>query len=281
MPYSAEISRVNPTCFLVLVDQSLSMRKPFGGGSDKTKAEGVADAVNRILQTLVYRCARGESILDRYYIGVIGYGKTVESGLGGELAGQGLVRVSDIGNKPLRVDERSKKEPDGAGGVIAQRIKFPVWFEPVAENGTPMCEALRQAHQTVAEFVGHFPNCFPPIVINITDGLANDGDPEPVAAELCEVCSEDGNVLLFNAHISEKDEKPIQYPDRMEELPDAYAQRLFRMSSEFPPLMRDQARGMEELLTLKEGARGFVFNGDLVSVIQLLDIGTRVGPNML
>lgn len=278
MPYIAPIDRVNPTCFLFLVDQSLSMKEPFGGGSDKTKAEGVADAVNRLMQTLVYRCAKGESILNRYYIGVIGYGKSVGSVLGGELAGQGLVPVSEIGNKPLRVDERSKKEPDGAGGVIVQNVKFPIWFEPVAENGTPMCEALSQAHQTVTEFVDHFPNCFPPIVINITDGKANDGDPEPVAAELREVCSEDGTVLLFNVHISENNEKPIQYPDTMESLPDAYAQRLFRMSSELPLVMRDQAKVMD--IILKEGTRGFVFNGDLVSVIQLLDIGTRVDTNM-
>ena len=274
MSYSAEISRSNPTCFLFLVDQSLSMNERFGGGSGMTKAEGVANAVNRLLQTLVYRCAMGASIVDRYYIGVIGYGTTVESGLGGELTGQGLVSVSEIGNKPLRIDERSKKVPDGAGGVIVQNVKFPIWLDPVAENGSLMCEALRLAQQTVGDFVNHFPNCFPPIVINITDGLADDGDPEPLAALLCEVCSEDGHVLLFNVHISEKGEKPIQYPDTTESLPDADAQRLFRMSSKFPPVMRHQARLMDTLL--KDGARGYVFNGDLVSVIQLLEIGTRV-----
>jgi len=32
MAYEAEISRKNPGCFLVLVDQSESMEDPFGGG---------------------------------------------------------------------------------------------------------------------------------------------------------------------------------------------------------------------------------------------------------
>lgn len=278
MAYSAEISRANPTCFLILVDQSYSMHDPFGGGSEETKADGVANAVNRILQELVRRNAMGLNILDRYYIGVIGYGKTVGSGLGGDLAGQGLVPVSEIGNKPLRIEERSKKEPDGAGGLCVTKVKFPIWFEAVARNGTPMCEALRQARETVADFVSHFPKSFPPIVINITDGEATDGDPEPAAAALREVCSEDGNVLLFNIHISEKNERPIQYPDSMEGLPDEQARRLFRMSSELPPVMRKQAEVME--LPLREGTRGFVFNGDLVSVIQLLDIGTRVDTSL-
>jgi hypothetical protein len=31
MPYAAEITRTNPTCFVFLVDQSSSMLEPFGG----------------------------------------------------------------------------------------------------------------------------------------------------------------------------------------------------------------------------------------------------------
>ena len=53
MAYTAEISRVNPTCFLFLIDQSGSMAESWGGEAGKTKAQGVADAINRLLQTLV------------------------------------------------------------------------------------------------------------------------------------------------------------------------------------------------------------------------------------
>ena len=74
MSYEAEISRVNPTCFLFLVDQSGSMAERWGGEAGKTKAEGVADAINRLLQTLVRRCAKGDYVLDRYFIGAVGYG---------------------------------------------------------------------------------------------------------------------------------------------------------------------------------------------------------------
>ena len=59
MPYTAEISRVNPTCFLFLIDQSGSMAERFGGEAGKTKAEGVADAINRLLQTLVTPLRQG------------------------------------------------------------------------------------------------------------------------------------------------------------------------------------------------------------------------------
>ena len=64
MAYTAEISRTNPTCFLFLIDQSSSMDKPFGGKQGAKKSEGVADAINHLLQALVFRCTRGMDVLD-------------------------------------------------------------------------------------------------------------------------------------------------------------------------------------------------------------------------
>lgn len=63
MAYSAEISRGNPSCFLFLIDQSGSMADVFGGGEgNQKKADGVADAINRMLQNLVIKCAKEEGI---------------------------------------------------------------------------------------------------------------------------------------------------------------------------------------------------------------------------
>ena len=59
MPYSAEISRSNPTCFLFLLDQSKSMLGPIVGGDGKKKADAVAESLNRLLYTLVLRCVWG------------------------------------------------------------------------------------------------------------------------------------------------------------------------------------------------------------------------------
>src|SRR5262249_21092326 len=108
MPYSAEISRVNPTCFLFLIDRSGSMADPIGG-SPRKKADIVADAINRLLQTLVLRCAKSEGIRDYFHVGVIGYGAQVGPALGGSLMGRDLVPVSEVGHHPLRVEQRTKK----------------------------------------------------------------------------------------------------------------------------------------------------------------------------
>ena len=283
MTYNAEISRVNPTCFLFLIDQSGSMAESWGGESGKTKAQGVANAINRLLQTLVRRCAKGDYVLDRYFIGAVGYGgqpgdpDEVSLGFPVEALAASVVQpVSMIKSYPLRIEERTKREDDGAGGLIQKHIRFPVWFDPKAKGKTPMCAALRAAYEVICQFISAHPGCFPPIIINITDGMATDGDAAQVwqmATALRGVASQDGNVLLFNAHLSVRGDPPILFPTSENSLPDDYARLLFRMSSPLPPSMLRQAQIMET--SVEEGATGFAFNADLASVIMFLDIGTR------
>ena len=168
--YTAEISRTNPSCILFLIDQSRSMAEEFGRQPEKRKCDGVADAINRLLQNLIIKCTKSEGVRDWFHVGVICYGERVGSAFGGELEGRNLVPISELKLNPLRIEQRNKKEDDGAGGIVERSIRFPIWFEPVAKGGTLMREALELAQETISGFLSQFPNCRPPIVINITDG---------------------------------------------------------------------------------------------------------------
>ena len=278
MPYSAEISRRNPTAILFLLDQSTSMLEPFGCQPEKTKADGVADALNRLLQNLVLKCAKPDGIRDFFHVGMVRYGGRVESAFGGPLAGATLVPIGKIANNPLRVELRTRKASDGAGSLTEQQFKFPVWFEARPKGRTPMCEALAKAQEYLQAFLGVQPNCYPPIVINITDGRPSDGNPREAAQALRGLASEDGNVLLLNAHLSDKQNRPIEFPSEDTGLPDDYARLLFRMSSELPPKLLRAAKAGGFRVAPK--ARGFVFNADLVAVVRFLDIGTRVAQSV-
>jgi len=239
----------------------------------RTKAQGVADAINKLLQNMVIKCAKSEGVRDYYHVGVIGYGGQVAPAFAGTLAGRELVPISEIANLPARIEERSKKVDDGAGGLVEQTVKFPIWFDAVASGGTPMCQAFARAQTTMSNWLSQHSNCFPPIVINITDGEATDGDPTNAAERLKGLNSDDGPVLLFNLHISSQAGAPIEYPDSEAGLPDQYAKLLFRMSSVLPEYMRSIAQ--QEGFAATDGTRGFVFNADMVAVIRFLDIGTR------
>lgn len=274
MAYSAEISRTEPACILLLIDQSGSMDDPFGGpGGSRKKAEGVADVTNRLLQNLVVRCAREEGIRDYFHLGVLGYGERVGSAFSGPLAGRGLVPISEIGHAPARLEERTREREDGMGGLVREKVRFPVWFEPVAHGPTPMCEVLARAAALVGDWLRERPEGFPPIVVNVSDGQPTDGDPTSAASALRALRSSDGEVLLLNVHLSSNPASPIQFPDAEAALPDAHSRLLFDMSSRLTPGMLAAAK--EEGHAVREGARGFVFNADIVSLIKFLNIGTR------
>jgi hypothetical protein len=257
-----------------MIDQSGSMADPFGAGeSNKRKADGVADAINKLLQNLVIKCAKAEGVRDYYHVGVIGYGAQVGPALTGSLAGRELIPVSEVANAPARIEERKMKVEDGAGGLVEESKKIPIWIDPTANGGTPMCQAIQHSGSIIQQWLNQHPGCFPPVVINITDGEATDGDPSIPAESLKQLSSSDGAVLLFNAHCSSQRTTPILFPDSEEGLPDDYARLLFRMSSHLPEYLRNIAE--QEGFKVSENTRGFVFNAELVQVITFLDIGTR------
>jgi hypothetical protein len=276
MAYSAEISRTNPSCFLFVIDLSGSMADNFGNQEvPKPKAQGVSDAINRLLQNLVIKCAKSEGVRDYYYVGVVGYNSNgARPAFSGNLAGKELVPVSEIANNPARLEERTKKVDDGAGGLIDQVVKFPVWFDPKAEGGTPMTQAFQKANSIIEDWINQHPDCFPPVVIHITDGQSTDGDPTNEMKKITSQKSSDGNVLLFNLHLSSNNVQPLSFPDNVSNVNDPFAQLLFSTSSLLTPFMFQVATN-EYGLNLSDGARGFVLNGDLTLIITALEIGTR------
>ncbi len=283
MAYSAEISREQPTAFLFLLDQSASMQDRFGGAEQKgdaapSKARVLSDTVNRLMQNLVLRCAKEDGVRDYFHIGVIGYGERVQPLIEpGESVqnSTGLIPISHLAERPKRMDERLREVDTGDGRTEEKRVKVPVWFDPHAKNGTPMCQALDLAAQSVRTWIDQHPHSFPPVVVNVTDGEATDGEPLRYAQQLRSFATDDGEVLLFNVHLSSSESPAVELPSAPGELPrtDEYAETLYQMSSTLPFSMRAAAE--QEGYTVNLDTRGFVFNADPVALVRFLEIGTR------
>jgi len=276
MPYSVEISRKNPTCFVFLIDQSSSMSEPFGGNIEGvgSKAEQVALTINRIFQEIIARCTKEKDEVFRYFkIGVIGYGNSVGPILGGELSGQEMAWIDDITDHPMRIEKINKKISDGAGGILDVSIPMPFWFEPVAHGMTPMHGAFQQAKILIQHWIAEYPDSYPPIIINVTDGDFTDADPTPVAEEIQQMATRDGAPLIFNIHLSSSNATSISFPSSETSLPsDQFARRLFHMSSELPGSMRENAH-MSGYST-ESGSRCFIFNANAEDLVKFLTIGT-------
>ena len=231
--------------------------------------------MNKLLAELAVRCAREDGVRDYFHVSIVGYADDVRPALGGALSGRHRVPISDIANTPLRVEDRSRKVPDGVGGLVEQTVKFPVWFEPVADGLTAMTGAFGEAQRLTRSWVAEHPDGYPPTVINITDGQANDGDPEPVAADLRSVSSSDGPVLLFNLHVSAAGGAPLRYPATPPVTSDPFSAQLFSMSSALPPAYADFAATTG--VAVHPGARGMVYQAGMEDVVGFLEIGTRAG----
>lgn len=284
MPYEKWIDSNNPTCLIFTIDQSDSMGDPFAGEPGRSKAQRLADAVNRLLQEIVIRCTRGEVVKNYFQVGLIGYGGQVGPAWGKKVnandddtlarANKDVVWVSELYDHPVRMESRTRKADDGAGGLRDETIKLPIWIDPVHNNGTPMGQALERTYDVLSSWVGQYPESYPPMVFNISDGEANGSpDPQEPAQKIRELSTNDGNVLLFNLHLSGTGGTPILYPESDGSLPDKVACELFGMSSQLPPRFLDEAR--KEGIAVGESSRGFVFQADGVELIKFLDMGTR------
>lgn len=272
MPYDAEISRDNRTAILFVIDQSGSMdERPEGG---RMKSEFVADVLNKTLYTLVTSCSKADGVRNYFDVGVLGYnGGGVNNGLGGALASGELHPIAEVADQPLRVEERARQVDDGAGGVVEQKAKFPVWFEPKNEGGTPMRAALTRAAELMAEWCDAHPNSYPPTILHVTDGEATDGNPEDVAQALWQLHTNDGQALLFNLHVTSHGGREIIFPGGDDGLADDYARMLFRMSSPLPEHLAKVAA--DKGYSVAPGSRGFIFNADPKLIVDFFDIGTR------
>ncbi|ENU62914.1 vWA domain-containing protein [Acinetobacter baumannii] len=272
MTHEAQISRTAPTAFLFLVDQSGSMMDRMATG--KTKAEFVSDVLNKTLMDLITRCSKSEGIRDYFDIGVLGYGhQGVTNAFSGLLGNNVMNPISLLEQNPLRVEDRKRKMDDGAGGIVEVGVKFPMWFEPTANGGTPMRAALTKAAEELANWCDAHPDSYPPTILHVTDGESNDGDPEEIAQHLGQISTNDGSVLIYNLHVSALSNSPISLPSSEHVLPDSYSKMLFRMSSELPPHLIHYAQ--DKGFKVSGESRGFIFNAEASDIVDFFDIGTR------
>lgn len=258
------ISSTNPCLIVYLIDQSYSMNENFGNAAH-SKAVEVAEAINEIIYDLGLRCIGGGGELkNRFEIAIIGYGKesnAIHSGWEGQLAGKWVVSIKDVFEYPL--GEHNDK---------------PIWVKPYAENNTPMTKAFENAKRLCADWInwGNHMNCHPPIIINITDGEATDAGSSFTSLyyetdEIKRLRTYYGGVHILNIHISSRSGDKILFPSTNPPV-DRFAQLLFDIST---PLDENMVRiALQKGYRIENGAKGYVFNGNALDLINFLNIGT-------
>lgn len=281
-PYTAQITRNTPTAFIFLIDQSISMsRKLNYRGEYITLAEAVARIVNNQINELVLRCIKTTEVRHYYDIAVIGYGDDASYGWKGTLAGRDFVSPEELKNNPFK-KITVKEEKKTRKGVELKEIMKVQWIEPVAAGKYTRGDlAFKMAKNLLDKWMKehHDKDCYPPTIINITDGALN-GIVNPrevntqLANELKALFTNDGNVLLWNIHITPDSKEQLVFPISKTELNnDMYSEWMYDMSSLLPsrynvPIgdLRGDAENTRHV--------AMATNTDMSTLIQLMDIGT-------
>jgi hypothetical protein len=114
-------------------------------------------------------------------------------------------------------------------------------------------------------------DCYPPTIINITDGEYNGVDDATMlqlSNQLKSMFTNDGNVLFFNIHVVPNQDEAIVFPSSENDLNgDLYGVKLFAMSSLLPLNYNDQIK--------------LIFNEDLDSDIRYRAMGVNAGMERL
>lgn len=281
-PYTAQITRNTPTAFIFMIDQSISMsRKLNYHGEYITLADAVARIVNAQIYDLVLRCIKMGEVRHYYDIAVIGYGDDASYGWKGTLAGRDFVSPEELKNNPFK-KITVKEEKKTRKGIEMKEIEKVQWVEPVAAGKyTRGDKAFTMAKNLLDKWMKghHDKDCYPPTIINITDGALN-GIVNPrevntqLANELKALFTNDGNVLLWNIHITPDNKEQLVFPISKTELnSNKYSEWMYDMSSLLPsrynvPIgdLRGDAENTRHV--------AMATNTDMSTLIQLMDIGT-------
>jgi hypothetical protein len=273
----------SPALFVVLINQSASMRERLSG-THVSKAEGVSEILNQWLNELVVRASGGNGSSDLIEVALIGYRtdsdqrSVVESAFAAgpkDRFARSMTELLDLAHIETRDSEFFDEDREGQRNLA---VDTPIWVEPIAEGGTALEEVCHQAIQLVVEWLKKHPSSFPPVVAHFTDSVC-----APFPLPLCFLVGSlsyvtHGKVVLLNYHLSSTSETTHLFPNNPDCLPNDLARSLFEISSEVPAVFQYKVAARQ---VFQPGARGLVFNANydalrsFVELIRAFEMQTR------
>lgn len=281
IPYTAQITRNTPTAFIFMIDHSISMRRQTTyNGETMSMSEAVARIVNSQIKELISRCVKSNEIRHYYDIAVIGYGEESYSAWNGLLEGREFVSPEELSTSPYK-RITTRKEVITRRGSFVKEIEEEQWFEARDDGrSTRMDKAFKRAQNLLTKWMLEHKDkdCYPPTIINITDGEFNGTSKDKMlqlSNELKSMFTNDGNVILFNIHISPRNTQILTFPTDKNELGiDNYGVTLCEMSSLLPPRYNAQISALKNEHVQSVRHYGMAVNADMSTLLQLMDIGT-------
>jgi hypothetical protein len=283
--YLRKVDRMHPAALVLLLDQSLSMLRPWRHDEEideddmypanpRCRASLLAEQVDTFLNELVLTCVKNRRVRPYFDVAILGYAQRSDSG---DESVRSLLQDTTLDNPFVSVSVVRDLASVAMVGEGGQEFESPRWIVPEAEGQTPMAEALAVTETLLTRWIEDHPDSFPPMIFNFTDGepTSSRDDPNDEVREICErigiLETNDGNALLLSAFIGGAG-TAIRYPVDLPEDCDESLQLMFDVASCVPLPLVTAAPSLG--MTIESGAKLFLANVAPEELLGLLNIGT-------
>ena len=199
----------------------------MGEEEGRSKANRLANAINRLLYELIIRCTKNQAEGPRnsYDAGVIGYGSRIVA-LGGPLAGRDLVPIREVADHPARVGIA----PAQGGGRRRRSSRGNGQVRPLVQSNGQRWHAHGAGAAPGARSWSRGCRRIPPRfrLLSLTSPTAK--PPTAILVRWQKPCARwplrMATCCSFNLHLSAHPGAPVLYPDSEASLPDEFAQQL-------------------------------------------------------
>lgn len=261
-----KMSVKDPGCIIFMIDQSASTRGMFHKSKNSISFE-VARAVNMILDELFEANRSKDQIIPRVMIGCYCYSGITDVNWAIPDVNPNSDGLISISNLEACVNELMDDEFE----------KCISWFVHEKSHGaTPMRVAFEKTAQIAKMFTENYPNSYPPVIINITDGFPTDCAVEElpeVVLPIMNLKTSDGASLIFNIHISLDSTSSIFFPKFSDNLPDVNSGHLLNASSTIPSSFVAKFGEIgREKFPIHENSKCLVYNADSATLIEAIRI---------
>ncbi len=267
----SQYTAAEPGLLIILLDQSGSMKNGWGALSDK-RIDRATTYVNEMIDRVVADSRAGNIREEQIFVAVFGYSRKKE------------------GDRPdqvcrLLVDGWPAKLLQEQENALARERPL---IEPYAYGETPYVTAFHTALSYIKQFLSkpdlkdRFRRSAPPVILNITDGEADEATAGNVdegrLEDLKDVIHEIRNLetpsgfppLVFHVQIASKDTQSVVLPSTDKSL-DEHGKLLFSLASAIPSRWVQALKGRFDP-PLQPGAVGLMMNagpGDLWNFLRL------------
>ncbi len=283
--YTRRFTRRYPGLFIILLDQSASMAEEVTQYKT-SKADFATTAINSLVYEMVQNARFDVSTGKRRkyaYVSILGYNDAVYPLLAPEPTDIPFLGEHQRGALPM-----VREVLDSATGQYRQVTENRAfWIKPHSQGKTQMAQAFMMARDIARRWLAETPEqgqaareeCFPPIIINITDAQDNGKtDPLPVTYEIRREGTRQGSTLIFNCHFTTSMGQSQIFPAHVAQVAPfdpPFAAQMFEMSSIIPePLRKNASLELGLGHEVAPGSRALVYNADPNVLVRFLHWGT-------